>query len=203
MCRSLTSHIDIVPTLLAMAGASDSQRGEFAGRDLPGRNFMPALGNPAAADLHATRESVLFTYSGLCTNDAGLFAVAGEAMAAGKNPQVAMKAAGFKPDLKKRGSVRTAFDGRYKFSRYFAPIERNKPADLDELYRLNDVELFDLQTDPSETVNLAADREKHGDLIGRMSGKLEAVIEAEIGADDGREMPDIPTISWTISRADL
>jgi hypothetical protein len=46
-----------------------------------------------------------------------LFAVAGEAIAAGKNPQESMKASGYAPDLKKRGSVRTVFDGRYKFSR--------------------------------------------------------------------------------------
>jgi arylsulfatase A-like enzyme len=202
-CRSLTSHIDVVPTLLAMAGMSDSRTGELAGRDLPGKSFMPALGSADAADLHATRDGILFTYSGLCTNDAGLFAAAGEAMAAGKDPQVAMKAAGFKPDLKKRGSVRTTFDGRYKFSRYFAPIERNKPANMDDLYKLNDVELFDLQTDPPETVNLAADREKNVDLIGKMSDKLEAVIKAEIGADDGREMPEVPRISWSLNRADL
>jgi arylsulfatase len=33
-CRALTSHIDMVPTLLSMAGVSGSQKGEFAGRDL-------------------------------------------------------------------------------------------------------------------------------------------------------------------------
>jgi arylsulfatase A-like enzyme len=202
-CRSLTSHIDIVPTLLAMAGVSDGQKGEFAGRDLPGKNFMPALGNPATADVHATRESILFTYSGLVTNDAGLFSVAGEALAAGKNPQEAMKASGFKPDLKKRGSLRATFDGRYKFARYFAPLDRNRPGDLNELYKVNDVELFDLQADPLETTNLAADRATHADLIATMSAKLEAVIKAEIGADDGREMPEIPKVTWTIDRADL
>jgi arylsulfatase len=36
-----------------------------------------------------------------------------------------------------------------------------------------------------------------------MSGKLEALIKAEIGQDDGREMPDVAKISWTIERADL
>ena len=123
--RALTSHIDVVPTLLAMAGVSQSQRGELAGRDLPGKDLTPVLGSPGSADLHAARDGVLFTYSCLSTNDSGLFAVAGEAIAAGKDPTEVMKASGYRPDLKKRGSVRTVFDGRYKFSRYFAPIDRN------------------------------------------------------------------------------
>jgi arylsulfatase A-like enzyme len=202
-CRALTSHIDVVPTLLSMAGVSASRKGELAGRDLPGKDLMPVLGRAASADQHAAREGILFTYSGLVTNDAGLIAVAGDAIAAGKNPRETMKASGFTPDLKKRGSVRTVFDGRYKFSRYFAPVDRNKPTSLVDLYKANDVELFDLQNDRSETVNLAVDREKHADLIATMSGKLEALIKAEIGEDNGREMPEVGKIVWTIDRADL
>jgi arylsulfatase len=114
-----------------------------------------------------------------------------------------MKASGFKPDMKKRGSVRTVFDGRYKFSRYFAPADRNKPGNIDDLYQANDVELFDLQTDKLETKNLASDREKNADLISKMSDKLESLIKTEIGKDDGREMPEIAKIAWTIDRADL
>jgi arylsulfatase len=202
-CRALSSHIDIVPTLLAMAGASDSQRGEFAGRDLPGKNLTPVLGRPASADAHAAREGILFTYSALLTNDAGLIGVAGEAIAAGKDPKESMKASRFKPDLRKRGNVRTVFDGRYKFSRYFSPVDRNKPGNIDDLYQANDVELFDLQTDKLETKNLASDRKKNANLISTMSGKLESIIKAEIGKDDGREMPELANITWTIDRADL
>jgi arylsulfatase A-like enzyme len=202
-CRALSSHIDIVPTILSIAGASSSQKGEFAGRDLPGKDLTPVLGAAASADVHAARDGVLFTYSGLVTNDAALIAVAGEAIAAGKSPRENMKATGFTPDLKKRGSVRTVFDGRYKFSRYFAPVERNRPETLDELYQSNDVELFDLQTDQSETTNLAVDKQKNAALISGMSAKLEALIKAEIGRDDGREMPEVAKISWTIDKADL
>jgi hypothetical protein len=53
--------------------------------------------------------------------------VACDAIAAGKNPRDAMQAAGYRPDLKKRDSVRTVFDGRHKFTRYFAPVDRNRP----------------------------------------------------------------------------
>jgi arylsulfatase len=201
--RALSSHIDIVPTLLSMAGVQAANRGEFAGRDLPGKDLTSVLGNPGAADVNAAREGVLFTYSCLSTCDSSIFAVAGEAIAAGKSPMEEMKRTGYRPDLKKRGNVRTAFDGRYKFSRYFSPIERNLPEGVDDLYRHNDVELFDLQSDPSETVNLAADRQTNADLIAKMNAKLEALIKGEIGKDDGREMPEVEKVTWTVERADL
>src|SRR5262249_22960025 len=149
-------------------------KGEFAGRELPGKSLMPVLGKPASADTHAAREAVLFMYSGLQTNDAGLIAVAGEALASGNDPTESIKQSGFQTDMKKRGSVGTVFDGRYKFSRYFAPVDRNRPDNIGDLYQANDVELFDLQTDKLETKNLATDREKNADLITAMSGKLES-----------------------------
>ena len=164
---------------------------------------MKVLSSPATAAVHAARQSVLFTYSALLCNDNGLVKVCGEAIAEGRDAQATLKASGYKPDLKKRGSLRTAFDGRYKFSRYFAPVDRNRPATIDDLYTSNDVELFDLQTDPEETINLAADRDKHKDLIAAMSAKLEAAIKAEIGVDDGREMPELPKVTWYIDSADL
>ncbi len=114
-----------------------------------------------------------------------------------------MAKAGYRPDLNKRGSLRTMFDGRYKFTRYFAPTQRNLPRDIDELYRFNDVELFDLQSDPDEMTNLAAAKGENAELVMASSAKLEALIKREIGVDDGREMPHFDTIDWTIDRLDL
>ena len=74
---------------------------------------------------------------------------------------------------------------------------------LDELYRYNDVELFDLKSDPRETVNLAANRAGHEPLLRTMNAKLEAAIAREIGKDDGREMPQVEGIDWAIDRIDL
>jgi arylsulfatase len=74
---------------------------------------------------------------------------AAKLLASGKDLPTALKNGG-PPDLKKRGSARTVFDGRYKLTRYFGPEDRNRPDALDALYRDNDVELFDLQTDPGE-----------------------------------------------------
>jgi len=107
---------------------------------------------------------------------------------------------GYKPNMKKRGTLRTVFDGRYKFTRYFSPLDHNRPKTIDELYKWNDVELFDLNTDREEMVNLGADSTKNRDLIVTMNAKLEGLIGAEIGVDDGRELPNIPLVTWTIDK---
>jgi len=202
-CAALTGHIDLVPSLLAMAGVDRSTAGELAGRELPGKDLGSALGRPGSAGLHAVRDSVLFTYSGLATNDSELTRLISEGRAAGQDPKSAIKAAGYRPNMKKRGSLRTVFDGRHKFTRYFAPAERNSPRNLDELYRWNDVELFDLKTDPAEMNNLATQRQEHEATLSRMNAKLEAIIKAEIGVDDGREMPELSGVDWRIDRIDL
>ena len=202
-CRALSGHIDLVPTLLGMAGVEPGRQAELAGRALPGKDLTPLLANPGAAGVNTLRESVLFTYSGIGTNDASLWQAVAAARAVGRDPREALRQQGFQPDLTKRGSLRSVFDGRHKFTRYFAPTQRNRPTTLDELYRWNDVELFDLAGDPAETRNLAADRAGNAALVQAMSEKLERAIAAEIGADDGREMPDFPRVDWALTRADL
>lgn len=202
-CNALTGHIDLVPTLLAMAGVDASKSGELAGRELPGKDFSTLLNRPAEANLNTVREGVLFTYSGLSTNDSETIRIIAEAKLTGQQPKAAFQTAGYRPDMKKRGSLRTVFDGRYKFTRYFAPIQRNRPQNLNELYQWNDVELFDLQSDPTEMHNLSANPSDNPKLTMAMNNKLEALIKAEIGADDGREMPVFDGIDWNIDRMDL
>ena len=196
--NALTGHIDIVPTLLSLAGVEPGKVADFAKRDLPGKDFSSALSNPGQSHLHSVRDGILFTYSGLVTNDGDLFKVVAEATEAGKKPGMSMMRQGYKPNLKKRGSLRTVFDGRYKFSRYFSPLEHNSPETIENLYMWNDVELFDLEADPHEMDNLALDRKTNQNLIMAMSSKLETLIKAEIGLDNGRELPNIPFVDWEV-----
>lgn len=199
-CGALTSHIDIAPSLLALAGADRTRSSEIAGRELPGKNIAALLNDPRSADMHAVRDAALFTYSGLATNDGDLVGLIAEAKSRGKNPKAEMAATGFRPNLKKRGTVRSVFDGRYMFSRYFSPAEHHQPESLDDLYIYNDLELYDRENDPGEMINLAADRTINGELVLSMSTKLESIIAAEIGVDDGRELPDVDGIDWTLQR---
>ena len=201
-CKSLTSHIDLAPTLLSMAGVKSGRVAEVA-RPLPGKDLTPLLSNPGSHEVDAARPATLFTYSGLASNDASVFDFAAKAVMAGKDPKEEAKRQGFKPDLKKRGHVRSTFDGRYRFTRYFSPLDHNSPTTLDELFKWNDVELFDLAKDPGEMNNLAADRAANAELLATMSAKLEAVIKAEIGKDDGRELPDIAGVTWGLDKVDL
>jgi arylsulfatase len=202
-CASITSHIDIVPSLLSMAGVSASESDAMAGRHLPGKDFSPVLASPQTAGVHDVRDKSLFVYSGLSTNDSGLIAIIADAKANGQDPKVALQNSGYKPDLKKRGTLRTVFDGRYKMTRYFSPTERHSPKDLTELFAHNDVELFDLQTDPEEMINLAPLASTSKALLETMRLKLEEAIREEMGVDDGREMPPFAGIDWALSHMDL
>lgn len=56
-------------------------------------------------------------------------------------------------------AIRSSFDCRYRFSRYFSPIKFNRPTAYETLVAKNDLELYDLQQDPDETRNLAG---RHG-----------------------------------------
>lgn len=203
VCSALTSHIDIAPTLLSLAGASQDQVSEYAGRRLPGKDMSVALNNPKSASLHTVRDKALFTYSCISTNDSEIIRIVAEAKAKNENPKIAVARARYLPDLKKRGSVRMVFDGRYKFARYFAPTERNSPQTLAELFAGNDVELFDLSTDPGEMKNLALDSQANAQILLTMNAKLESAIREEIGKDDGREMPNLPGLDWQMDQWDL
>jgi arylsulfatase A-like enzyme len=196
--KALTSAIDIAPTLLSFAGATAARTGELAGRALPGKDMSSLLGK-TDAPVNANRDTILFTYSGLATNDAAMIGKAADYITSGRTMKD-MMASGASADLTKRGTVRTTFDGRYKFSRYLSPMQRNRPRTIAELYANNDVELFDLTSDPNETTNLAFGPNRDEKLIMALSDKLERAIAAEIGVDDGREMPMLQgrKIDWAL-----
>lgn len=202
-CQSLTSHIDIAPTLLALAGVSKDNAAQFAGRTLPGKDISVALTNLKQSNIHTVRDKALFGYSGISTNDSDMIRIISEAKAKGQNPKMAILKARYLPNLKKRGSLRSVYDGQYKFTRYFAPTQRHSPKNLTELFANNDVELFDLKADPNEMNNLALDAKTNAALLETMNAKLEVAIRDEFGKDDGREMPSFPGLDWSMDSFDL
>ena len=63
--------------------------------------------------------------------------------------QAAAKDGSLRPGPGKRGAIRSVFDGRYQFTRYFSPKQHNRPTSIEALFELNDVELFDLAARPA------------------------------------------------------
>ena len=112
-----------------------------------------------------------------------------------------LKEAGLRPDLRKRGAIRSVFDGRYQFTRYFSPKQHNRPTSIEELFELNDVELFDRQADPHELDNLALDRQKNADLLMAMNAKLNTLIDEEVGEDVGQMLPGGVDGGWVATPA--
>ena len=83
-----------------------------------------------------------------------------------KTPQEQLAAlAGHPPNFLNRVAIRSIWDGRYRFSRYFSPVRFNTPGSLEELFEKNDVEVYDRRNDPEEMNNLATDPKRNGDLI--------------------------------------
>ncbi len=168
----LGSAVDLAPTILQLAGVDPSDlRAEFDG--LHGHSLVPVLeGNSGV------RDGVLTAVESVLTLDAGFWRAFGDADAPAR-----VQSGDLRPDWRKRGFLRGYTDARYSFGRYFSPLEPNRPKTVEDLLRDNDVVLYDRETDPDETVNLARDPARH-DLLATYLTKLEALIDEEIGADE-------------------
>ena len=196
-CKAVTSHVDIAPTLLAFSGAAPERRGAIL-KGLPGKDISPLLRAPERANVTAIRDGALFNYNMFAYLDGDFLLKAIAFIQKGGKPNE-VKAAGIVPDMMKRGAVRSVYDGRYVFARYFSPKQHNRPTTIEELYRVNDVELYDLQADPHEMNNLAMNRVKHRDLIVTMNEKLNRLIDAEVGEDRGQMLPGGIDAGWEVT----
>ena len=185
-CRALTSHIDLVPTLVGLSGAPPDRRLAVT-KALPGRDFSVLLQDPEKAAPDMIRPGVLFNYVGLQTIEADYLEKACQYIVEGKwVPPLAE----LHPDLTKRGFLSFVFDGRYKYARYYAPSQFNTPTTLAQILGYNDIELFDLQNDPNEVKNLAVEAQKHQDTILRLNALLNELIAREVGVNDGHFLPE-------------
>jgi arylsulfatase len=197
-CKAVTSHLDIAPTLISLTNASPEKKAAIAG-ELPGKDISPVLADPEKAGHDAVRDGQLFCFNMFATLDGDFLEKARDLVKQGGAAKI--KESGLRPDLTKRGAIRSVFDGRYQFTRYFSPKQHNRPASIKELFKLNDVELFDLQADPHELNNLALEPKKHADLLAAMSTKLNKLIDAEVGEDIGQMLPGGVDGGWVATSA--
>jgi arylsulfatase len=183
-CSALTSHLDLLPSFVGMTGLPEEKRPATV-KGLPGHDFAPLLGKPESAAVDANRRAALFNYVGIGTVDAKFLESVMVGLATRKPaPSLA------EIDLNKRGFVSFVFDGRYKFGRFYAPNAFNAPKTLEQIFKYNDVQLFDLKDDPDEMRNLALDRAKNRETILRMNALLNDLIAKEVGVNDGKFLPE-------------
>jgi arylsulfatase len=196
-CRAVTSHVDLAPTLLAMTGVG-AERAKVIGKDLPGKDFSALLAAADRVGETALRDGALYCFNMFAYLDGDFIVKAVEHLKKGGKP-ADLKAAGSVPDLRKRGAVRTVYDGRYVFARYFSPKQHNRPTTLEDLLRFNDLELFDTRADPHEMTNLAAPAVRNRELLLAMNAKLNRLIDAEVGEDPGQMLPGGIDAGWEVT----
>lgn len=192
-CKAVTSHVDIATTLVSLSGGNPASV-----KGLPGKDISTLLADPEAAAADGLRGAALYNYNMFAYVDEAFFTSIGKFFAEGGSAKD-LPNQGFRPNLKKRGAIRSIFDGQFKFSRYYSPLQHHVPRSMEQLLATNDIELFDLKHDPLEMSNLATDIGKYGEVIQMMNDKLNLLIEDEVGGDEGQMLPVIKGTDWKLS----
>jgi arylsulfatase len=215
--NAVGSTVDLVPTLLELAGVTARQR-RVLYPQLKGEDLSVVIADPDSDGPRGSRDNpgkgCLMTYDTLSAIDfefiAGVAAAlidTGEAGGEGATEEQSGKLAQARElfgavrraDFSQRHVLRGVFDGCHKFVRYFAINGHNQPQTLEELFGDNDVALYDLVDDPDEMVNLAdpGHPEYDGGLIVQMNDKLNQLIREEMGADPN--LVDRPLVTFVMA----
>lgn len=189
-CQAITSQLDLTPTIIGLTGLDAAARGRAAA-GLKGQDFSRVLLDPERAGLHAVRPASLYNFDMLSFQDPKWAERTVDTRKPGlKVPEKQYELlAGHPPDFHHRTAIRSIWDGRYRFSRYFSPVQFNTPKTLEELLAKNDLEVYDLRDDPDEVNNLAVDAKKNGELILALNAATNVRIAEEVGVDDGSFLP--------------
>lgn len=198
-CQAVTSHLDILPTLIAMTNASPDKKAAIT-QELPGKDFSRVLAAPEKAGHNAVRDGQLYCFNMFASLDGEFLEKARDLVRQPGGPEK-LKQGALRPDMMKRGAIRSVYDGRYQFTRYFSPKQHNRPTSIEALLQFNDVELFDQQNDPHELDNLAMDPKKHASLLLAMNEKLNRLIDTEVGEDVGQMLPGGVDAGWVATPA--
>jgi arylsulfatase len=202
--EAIGTSVDIAPTLLRWAGVSPEQQTQrdpqLRGFDVAGVVTDPAT-STARGSTAQPGSGALYTYDVLWAVDmefiadvaSGMIDLGDDEDAVEEEQSKLDKAKGLIKSIRDshfdaRHVMRGVYDGRYKFIRYHAINEHNQPATIDDLYRDNDVALYDLWQDPDELDNLAnRDNAKFDEaVVSSMNEKLNDLVRQELGDD-----PDI------------
>lgn len=195
MNTGLVSAVDFAPTMLGLAGMDPSDVGSrytaMRGTDVSGD-----LTN-SSTDRSRTGGGALVTYSVSHHNDPKFAETALRNRITNSGMERLRNSIrnGLFPDFKARSFMRGIVTDDFKFARYFSPREHHRPTTIDELTSQNDLELFDLRNDSGETRNLAVESELRIEVLTTLNSKLNALLDAEVGPDDGRDMPG-PAFYW-------
>jgi len=120
VCQAVTSQIDLTPTLMALTGSSSAAL-KKAGSDLKGRDFSSLMSREqgqtrlAAARLIVQLQHAVVSGCQMGQENGRLHEDSDSPLAVKIKTLLKVE-----PDFYNRCAIRSVFDGRYRFSRYFA-----------------------------------------------------------------------------------
>jgi arylsulfatase len=192
--EALGGAVDLIPSLLELAGL-DASRARTTYPQLVGHSVAAAVAR-ASARTRRDQLGVLYNYNTTHYLDNQFNeALADRAVTADAWMPIRALLAGQRPlpRTDQHALFRGIHTGRYKFARYFKPSSHHQPIDWDTLIRHNQLELYDLEQDPLELTNLAADPGRADPalraLITELNRRTQALIASEVGEDLGDELP--------------